>query len=235
MERKEFTILIADDEEGILEVLDNFLSGAGFNVKTAEDGLKAIEFLEKEIFDVVLVDLKMPGATGIDVLIRVKQIDPEIPVIIFTGYASISTSLKAIKEGAYDYILKPFQLEEVAVTIKNACERIKLVRENQELVENLKETLKELKSLKESRRLLKAKLDKVNREIENRQESLAERVSFMDSLPYQATLPLHYKQRRREDRGFVFNELKRLGELKEEKVIDEEEFNICKEKIIAKL
>ena len=141
-------ILMADDDQGTREVLEDFLKKRGYYIKTAKDGLEALKKARSEKFDIVVADLKMPGAGGIDVLKSCKQLDPDILVILITGYASLETTLTAIKEGAYDYITKPFRLEEMEIIIKNAAERVRLVRQNRMLVEELRNTYAEIERLK---------------------------------------------------------------------------------------
>jgi len=103
--------------------------------------------LQKEIFDLIITDLMMPGADGMEVLREAKQRNPDSVVILVTGYASLDSALLAIRGGAYDYIRKPFKLDELEIVVKNACEKIMLVRENKGLLRRLKEALEEMKRL----------------------------------------------------------------------------------------
>jgi CheY-like chemotaxis protein len=103
--------------------------------------------LQKEIFDLIITDLMMPGADGMEVLREAKKRNPDSVVILVTGYASLDSALLAIRGGAYDYIRKPFKLDELEIVVKNACEKIMLVRENKGLLRRLKEALEEMKRL----------------------------------------------------------------------------------------
>ena len=141
-------ILVADDDRGIREVLENFLKNEGCHVKTASDGLDTLEKAKSEKFDIVVVDLMMPGADGLEILKSCKQLDPDILFIMITGCASLETALTAIKEGAYDYVTKPFRLEEMQIAIKNGSERVKLIRQNRMLVEDLRVAYSEIEGLK---------------------------------------------------------------------------------------
>jgi DNA-binding NtrC family response regulator len=88
----------------------------------------------------------MPGANGIEVMRKAKEANPDVQVIIITGYASLETAIEAIKEGAYDYITRPFKLDEMKVVVENACEKIRLMKENQRLIQNLEEVYQRMQN-----------------------------------------------------------------------------------------
>ncbi|HOL20900.1 MAG TPA: response regulator, partial [Candidatus Hydrogenedens sp.] len=117
-------ILIADDELIIREVLHELLTDEGFTVELASDGDKALKILseQKEIV-VLFTDIMMPKMDGITLIHKAKEINPDIVPIIMTGYATIETARAAVKEGAYDYVLKPFNITEIKAVINNALER----------------------------------------------------------------------------------------------------------------
>jgi len=123
-------ILITDDEKNIREVLRNELVSIASCVAVAEDGLKALDLLEKDEYDVLLLDLSMPGMGGIDVLKKLKMLDIPIEVVVLTAHASIQTAVDAMKLGAYDYLMKPFKLAELIPIIEKAYEKKMLRREN---------------------------------------------------------------------------------------------------------
>ncbi|MFN3406552.1 MAG: sigma-54-dependent transcriptional regulator [Caldimicrobium sp.] len=125
-----FKILVAEDEEITLKHLLNTLKREGYEVVAARDGSEAIELLQKERFDVVITDIKMPKISGMEVLDKAKEIDPDIEVLIITGFGSIGSAVEAMKKGAYDYITKPFDLDELIIKVKNILERKVLRREN---------------------------------------------------------------------------------------------------------
>lgn len=141
-------ILLAEDDGGLREILHEYLNKPGRAIRSFKDGLEAIDALKDTFFDLVITDLVMPGAGGIQILREVKRLHPETIVIIMTGYASLDTAIEAIRGGAYDYIPKPFRLDELGVVIGNACEKINLVRENRHLLQRLKETMAELEDLR---------------------------------------------------------------------------------------
>ena len=123
-------ILVADDEQSMREFLDIMLRKEGYKVSLAPNGEEVLKLLEKDIFDLILMDIRMPRLDGISTLKKIKAISPETIVIMITAYASADTAIKAMKEGAYDYITKPFKVEEIKLIIKNALEKKNLQKEN---------------------------------------------------------------------------------------------------------
>ena len=123
-------ILIVDDERSMRDVLSIMLKRAGYGVTVASDGEEAIAHIDKELFDLVITDLKMPKAGGLEVLKAVKESSPESVVLIITAYASTESAVEAMKLGAYDYLTKPFQVDEVQLIIRNALEKRRLSTEN---------------------------------------------------------------------------------------------------------
>ncbi|MGH7204627.1 MAG: sigma-54-dependent transcriptional regulator, partial [Nitrospiraceae bacterium] len=123
-------ILIVDDERSMRDVLSIMLKRAGYAVMVAEDGEEAIAQIGKEIFDLVITDLKMPKGSGLEVLKAVKAAAPETVVLMITAFASAESAVEAMKQGAYDYLTKPFQIDEVQLIIRNALERRRLSTEN---------------------------------------------------------------------------------------------------------
>ncbi len=130
-------VLVVDDEKVIREILADFLSMEGFSVRTAEDGVAALAELSKGSFDLVLSDLKMPNMGGLELLEAIRLHSPNVVVVIMTGFGTVETAIDAMKRGAYDYILKPFKVEEVVHTIRRALEKQKLATENLRLREAL--------------------------------------------------------------------------------------------------
>ena len=123
-------ILVVDDEQSLREVLSIMLKRAGYAVTIAMDGEDAVELLQKEIFDLVITDLRMPKVDGMEVLKAVKSASPETVVLIITAFASADSAVEAMKQGAYDYLTKPFQVDEVQLIIRNALEKRRLTTEN---------------------------------------------------------------------------------------------------------
>ncbi len=127
-----------DDEESIRDLLSDFLKGQGFEVSTAKDGESALSLLKEEKFDLFLLDLMMPGMSGIDVLKETSSAKITIPSIVITAYASVQTAVEAMKLGAFDYINKPFVLDDVHIAIKRALDVSRLQEENSRLKKELK-------------------------------------------------------------------------------------------------
>jgi response regulator RpfG family c-di-GMP phosphodiesterase len=131
------TILVVDDEQVIREILADFLTMEGFDVRTAKDGQAALVELSRTRFDLVLSDLKMPNMGGIELLQAISHHTPSVITIIMTGFGTVETAIDAMKRGAYDYIMKPFKMEEVVHTVRRGLERRKLQAENLRLKEAL--------------------------------------------------------------------------------------------------
>ncbi len=123
-------ILVVDDEQSLRDVLSIMLKRAGYVVTSAMDGEDAIELLNREIFDLVITDLRMPKIDGMEVLKAVKSVSPETVVLIITAFATADSAVEAMKQGAYDYLTKPFQVDEVQLIIRNALEKRRLTAEN---------------------------------------------------------------------------------------------------------
>ncbi|MBI5167656.1 MAG: sigma-54-dependent Fis family transcriptional regulator [candidate division NC10 bacterium] len=132
-------VLVIDDEEAQRGLIAGFFKKQGLEVAAAEGGSQGLERLQKEPFDLVLVDYRMPGISGLEVLREVKRVNPEIPVIVMTAYGTIETAVQAMKEGAYDYLTKPVDLDDLWHRIERARERQWLLAENRELKERLQE------------------------------------------------------------------------------------------------
>jgi len=132
-------ILVVDDEQSMRDFLSIMLKKEGYSVLSAERGSSVGEILKKEVIDLVISDIRMPDVSGIDVLRMAKDIAPETMVILITAYASTKTAIQALKMGAYDYIIKPFDVDEVKLIVKNALDKKRLEEENIYLKQELKE------------------------------------------------------------------------------------------------
>ncbi len=128
-----FRIMVVDDEKVIRDILTDFLTTEGFMVTTAESGEQALKELEAQHYDMLITDLKMPGMSGIELLEKVRDMKTDTLTIIMTGFGTVETAIKAMKFGAYDYITKPFKVNEVVQIIRRGLERQKLERENIQL------------------------------------------------------------------------------------------------------
>ncbi|QOY88561.1 sigma-54-dependent transcriptional regulator [Paludibaculum fermentans] len=132
-------LLIVDDDIVVRDSLGKWFESEGFDVTIAPGAPAALEILSRERFDLALVDIKMPGVDGIELQARLKEIDQDMPVVIMTGYASVETAVRALKNGAYDYITKPFDPDELVHLVSNAISHRTATREVVRLRENLKQ------------------------------------------------------------------------------------------------
>ena len=120
------SILIVEDDESLRSILCELMTGQGYRVSEAESAKKAISLLENDIFDLVLTDQSLGDTSGLDVLTTCKRLHPETEVIVMTAFAAVQTAVKAMQEGAWDYITKPFKNEELLLKVDKALERIDL-------------------------------------------------------------------------------------------------------------
>ncbi|HEX7420358.1 MAG TPA: sigma-54 dependent transcriptional regulator, partial [Thermoanaerobaculia bacterium] len=132
-------ILIVDDEEVLRDVLDAVLRREGFDVVSAASGEEALSLLDGEEIDLVILDIMLPGISGIDTLRSMRISNPHLPVIVITAFSSIDGAIKAMKYGAYHYIPKPFKNDEVIITVNKALEQRRLSHENERLKAELSE------------------------------------------------------------------------------------------------
>jgi DNA-binding NtrC family response regulator len=131
------SILIIDDDEAIRDSCSQALKKDGYKVKAAKDGMEGLRLFKEESFQVVLLDLRLPGADGMEVLSKIKEENPETPVIIITAYASIESAVEAMKRGAFNYLAKPFSPEELRVITRKALKSREVFLENIYLREEL--------------------------------------------------------------------------------------------------
>lgn len=142
---RKISILIVDDEESVRDSLYNWFIEDGYRVESAENAKKALTILESDQFDIILADIKMPGMDGLEMLRRIKSIKPDSIVIVMTAFATVDTAVKALKDGAYDYITKPFDPDDLTHLIRNATKQISLTDEN----ENLKKKVISLENVED--------------------------------------------------------------------------------------
>ena len=134
---KEISILIVDDEDSVRDSLYNWFIEDGYKVECAEDAKKALSVLESEDYDIILADIKMPGMDGLEMLKRIKSLRKDSIVIMMTAFATVDTAVQALKDGAFDYVTKPFDPDDLTHLIRNASKQIALSEENQILREKV--------------------------------------------------------------------------------------------------
>ncbi len=143
--------MVVDDELFVRELLLEFLSSEGYEVSLADSGEKAVKLMQSEPADVVLVDLKMPGIDGIETLRQIKKTAPNTLSIVMTGYPTIDSSIEALRCGAYDYVVKPFKLNDLKSSIERALEEYKLKDQTTRLKERIAHLETELEKFSTSR------------------------------------------------------------------------------------
>jgi DNA-binding NtrC family response regulator len=208
----QINILIVDDDKAIADILKDLLSERRHAVDVCYDGLAAVESIQKNFYDLIIVDLVMPRIGGLDVLKYAKKINPNVIVIIITGYASLETAIMAIKEGAYDYIRKPCKLEEIKIAVENAIDKIRLYRENKGLLKKLQNAYHELMVLKKEK---------------NEDQKTANINFFSSNIP-----SLHYLYNTRSPTNNHIDKLQALSSLKENGLVTESEFKTFKRHLL---
>ena len=138
----QFSILLIDDEEAQLNSLKSFLSRRNYEVFTATNGKHGFEIVQKQLIDLVLTDYRMPDWNGLVVLRKIKEFNPQIDVVVITAFGNIEDAVEIMKAGAYDYLSKPIDLDELENLIQRVKEKRQLTAENQSLKEQLKEKFK---------------------------------------------------------------------------------------------
>jgi len=222
-----FRIWIAEDEDELRETLGKSLAQEGREIRLFVNGEELVEHLRRDpSFDIIVADLLMPGVDGLQVMEKSKEYNPDGVVIIMTGYASLDTAIQAIRGGAYDYIRKPFKLDELEIVIKNACEKISLTRENQRLLQRLKASMEEMKNLKKflpGNRIASQDAPPLG---------LEHKISEMDMILNQM-IPPEYDSKYKELRAKTLQELQKLIEYKKQGFLDETEFSSLKKMLLS--
>jgi putative two-component system response regulator len=126
------TILVVDDDQAVRSVVSRKMQGEGYDCITAADGIEALDKAATQTFDIVLLDIKMPGPSGMEVLPQLVTEHPDTCVIMITAVVDTQTAVEAMKQGADDYVTKPFNLDDLSMRVEKALERKNLIRENAE-------------------------------------------------------------------------------------------------------
>jgi signal transduction histidine kinase len=155
-------ILVVDDEESVLQIFVDLFAERDYEVATAGNGEAALAQLESGSFDLLLTDINLPGVDGLEVVARAKKVDPEIVVLVITGFASTATAIDALRHGAYDYITKPFDLWNVDQVVTRGIQARRLKQENRQLLEYLTKANEELQRHEE---ILREKVNIATRQL----------------------------------------------------------------------
>ncbi len=140
---KKIRIMVVDDEPSVRDSIADWLREDGYEVESAPDGFKALEMVKSQDWNILLLDLKMPGMDGIETMVRVKEISPDTEIIMVTAFATVDTAVEAMRAGAYDYLVKPVEPEELDLQIKKIVSHQNLVLENLLLKQKLQDTIEE--------------------------------------------------------------------------------------------
>ncbi|MCX6270894.1 MAG: sigma-54 dependent transcriptional regulator [Bacteroidetes bacterium] len=152
---RKISILIVDDEESVRDSLFNWFMEDGYRVECAENAKKALTILESESYDIVLADIKMPGMDGLEMMRRIKALKKDSIIIVMTAFATVDTAVQALKDGAFDYVTKPFDPDDLSHLIRNASKQITLSEENEilkkkvVLLENTEDLIGESEAMKQ--------------------------------------------------------------------------------------
>lgn len=157
---RKISILIVDDEESVRDSLNNWFIEDGYDVVCAENAKVALQQIENKQFDIVLADIKMPGMDGLEMLRRIKSLKNDMIVIVMTAFASVDTAVMALKDGAYDYVTKPFDPDDLSHLIRNASRQISLTQEN-EILKNKVVSLESIEDLIGNSQAMQAVLKQV--------------------------------------------------------------------------
>jgi len=162
---KKPSILIVDDDESTCRTLSLIFGKKGYETETAGTGREALEKAQQRFFNLALLDIKLPDMEGVELLAPLNIMHPDMMMIMVTGHASLETAIRAINEGAWSYITKPLNMDEVLITVKGALERQRLVLENRRLYQEAKRELAERKRVEEELKWYSEKLEELIEEI----------------------------------------------------------------------
>ena len=137
-------VLVVDDEGAIRYSVSKTLQRVGYNVVEASSGEEALDKMGEQYYDVVLTDIRMPGLTGVELLKRIKEAEPDAVVILMTGYASLGTAVESLRLGAHDYLIKPSSSQDIRQSVARGVERARNLRRRRELLELIRSNLREL-------------------------------------------------------------------------------------------
>ena len=158
-------VLIVEDSKPLREMLVHVLKDDGTHVDSAKDGKEALETYHSASYDLIITDLNMPEVTGIELIKRIRELDDLVEFIIITGYATLESAVEAIKAGAFDYIIKPFKVEELQVAVRNVRDKVILKKKNKALAEKLSSFYEEIDRYKYTK--VTSWTEKIIKEIEN--------------------------------------------------------------------
>src|SRR5262245_57729028 len=167
MSKRKGVVLIIDDEEEIRESIEILLTSEGLTPDSAATGEEGLKKIEDNFYDAVLLDLMLPGKSGMEIQKDIQRIDPTLPVVIITAIGALETAVAAIKQGSYDYITKPWNNEKLLVTVNNAIKQRQLMSENLQLRRALKERFGYSNIVGKSEKILKVRSEEHTSELQS--------------------------------------------------------------------
>jgi DNA-binding NtrC family response regulator len=221
--RQSIQSVIVDDDKTIGEILKDLVTREHISVEVFDDGYEAIEFIKKQPADVVITDLVMPRVGGLEVLRFAKRINPDSVVIIITGHATLESAIEAVREGAYDYLKKPFKLQEMEIAFNNAIEKVGLVRKNRELIQELKDAYDQLVDIQK-------RVNKYKDKYKSKQQKVARLNFFSSNLP-----SLEFLRNANAEQQNLLEGLENISRLKKDGLLTDKEFKALKAHMIKNL
>lgn len=220
-------IVIADDDDLCRGLIKDSINMNNLDIHLASNGVEALSLVKEKNIDLLITDLNMPQLDGLSLINLSRQINPDIVSIIITGFGSLESAIKAIQQGAYDYVQKPFSVERITVVARNAVEKIRTLKEKSKLLRELETAYQRLKLL-ESR-------PQTMEKHEERSETLHPVAKDAYYVLSKSALPLFCYDSSLHSSSRVLSHLERLSELKREGAVSDHEFDALKEHIIKQL
>ncbi len=224
-EKESVSILIVDDDDVYRELIRDVVNEEGAQIVVAYDGVDAVEKLQDAPVDILITDLNMPRMDGLKLLAYARQIYPHILSIIVTGYGSLESAIEAIRQGAYDYVQKPFKIERIALVIKNAIDKIRILRDRARLLSELDAAYHRLQHLE-------ASIVAARREDRNADQMLSVNGNHYITYP---SVPLYSFSYPEQPAAQALTKLEKLQALRRDGIIDEKEFVLLKAAVIKNL
>jgi YesN/AraC family two-component response regulator len=221
-------VLIVDDDQICREILADALGTLGVEVSLAGDGIEGLEKLAVEPFDILITDLNMPRMDGLKLLQEAREHYPHILTIIITGYGSLESAIEAIRTGTYDYIQKPFKIEEIQIVTRNAIEKIEMLREKNLMLEELRTAYRKLHQFEAERE------SRPEGHLEGFSEGASDAARTLHLFP-RHTLPLSLLERSPDEPNRVLAVLERLKDLRRQRIINDDELERLKKSVLDRM
>ncbi len=219
-------ILVADDDDLCRGLIKDSIEADNVKIYLASDGMEALSLIKENKIEVLITDLNMPKLDGLSLINLARQINNNIVSIIITGFGSLESAIKAIQQGAYDYVQKPFSVERITVVARNAVEKIRTLKEKSKLLGELETAYQNLKILETRSQVME------DGESTKTGHSVAKDGYYVLSQP---ALPLFCYDSSAHSSSRMLSQLERLSELRREGAISESEFDALKQLIIKQL